>query len=261
MLWGVLLKEEVNSLFEGQPPMEQPTDTTHLNSLNKAPIRVLIADANLAFRQQCKHFLLQHRVFRLVGECRDGNDVPLLCRASKPDVVIIDLHLPRMNGVEVTYCISQMFSRIQVLVLAEQADRYGLETIRSGAAGYLLKSVSMEQLFEAVQVIAQGGYYIHPVMIGPLIDELRRLSQQEGVFQRIHREQQIAHWQEILTYREMDVLRLMAQGKNNRTIGEHLNISEKTVKNHVSNILYKLNVQDRTQAVLAAIRYGWVQFM
>lgn len=241
--------------------MEQPIDTTHFNSLNKTPIRVLIADANPIFRQQCKHFLFQHNVFHLVGECRDGNDVPLLCRASKPDVVIVDLHLPRMNGVEVTYCMNQMFPQIQVLVLAEQLDPYGLETIRTGAAGFLLKNVSMEQVFEAVQVIAQGGFYIHPVIIGPIINELRRLSQQEGVFQRIHREKQAIHWQEILTYREMDVLRLMAQGKNNRTIGEHLNISEKTVKNHVSNILYKLDVQDRTQAVLAAIRYGWVQLM
>lgn len=261
MLWGVLLKEEVNSLLERQPRMKQSTDTTHLNSINKAPIRILIADANPIYRQQCKHFLYHQPVFHLVGECCDGMDVPLLCRVSKPNVVIVDLHLPRMNGVEVTHWLSHMLPRVHVLVLAEQADRYGLESIRSGAAGYLLKSVSMEQVFEAVQVIARGGYYIHPVIIGQLIDELRRLSQLEGVFQRIHLDRQAIHWQEILTYREMDVLRLMVQGKNNRTIGEHLNISEKTVKNHVSNILYKLNVQDRTQAVLAAIRYGWVQFI
>ncbi|MBA4495370.1 response regulator transcription factor [Paenactinomyces guangxiensis] len=226
-----------------------------------APIRVLIADPDSTFRHGLKMALAKEEDMVLVGECSEGNEVPPLCGTTMPHVVILDLYLPRIDGVEVTCRLSQMAPRTKVLILSDQDDPYVLETIRSGASGYLLKSMGASSIIEAMRVIARGGFYIHPIMMGRLVNELRRLSRKEGVFQHLYTTLPPISWQEVLTYREMEVLRLMSQGKNNRAISEHLYISEKTVKNHVSNILYKLNVQDRTQAVLLAIKYGWVQLI
>jgi two-component system response regulator DegU len=198
---------------------------------------------------------------RLVGECSEGMDVPLLCGSVMPHVAVINLYLPRIDGVETTYRLSQMAPQTKVLILSDHADAYAIETIRSGASGYILKNIKVESIIEAIRVIAHGGVYIHPVLMGRLVNELRRLSRLEGTIYYHYTTVPPISWQDVLTYREMEVLRLMSQGKNNRAISEHLYISEKTVKNHVSNILYKLNVQDRTQAVLLAIKYGWVQLI
>lgn len=248
-------------MIERQPLTEHAKSGILDSSVEMTPLRVLIADSNQTYRTQIKHFLIQHKNFQLVGECCEGVDVPLLCKTLKPDVAIVDLHLPRMNGVEVTHHLTRISPRTKILILADQDHAHVLETIRSGASGYLLKTVKLEQIIEALRIIAQGGYYIHPIIMGRLVAELRRLSQRDLSFQRIYTENQPINWKEVLTYREMEVLRLITQGKNNRVISEHLYISEKTVKNHVSNILFKLNVQDRTQAVLMAIKCGWVQLV
>ncbi|WP_175482229.1 LuxR C-terminal-related transcriptional regulator [Thermoflavimicrobium dichotomicum] len=223
---------------------------THVNP----NIRVLIADQDPHFRKKIKSAVANEKDMVLVGECNKGIDVPYLCKQVLPHLVIMDLYLPHSNSVEVTYRICQMTPQTKVLILSDQDDPYVLETIRSGASGFLLKNIDCKQMMEAIRMIAYGGVYIHPIMMGRIVNELRRLSRKEGIFAKVAP----YSWQEILTYREMEVLRLMSQGKNNRSISEQLFISEKTVKNHVSKILYKLNVQDRTQAVILAIKYGWV---
>jgi two-component system, NarL family, response regulator DegU len=234
------------------------------NGYLKAPIpniRVVIADAHEGFRARMREALAKEEDMVLVGECSEGFDAPLLCKKYMPHVAILDLHLPRMNSVEVTYRICQTTPQTKVLILSNQDDPFVIETIRTGASGYLLKNIALNQIVEAMRLIAYGGVYIHPIMMGRLVSEFRRLSQREGTFGQLYHSYAPCAWQEILTYREMEVLRLMSQGKNNRTISEQLFISEKTVQNHVSKILYKLNVQDRTQAVLIAIKYGWVQLV
>ncbi|MGA9175272.1 MAG: response regulator transcription factor [Thermoactinomyces sp.] len=228
---------------------------------NQSLIRVLLADPETEYRNQIKAAIEKTKNMILVGECTDGVDVPLLCGSTKPHVAVLNLYLPRIDGVEVTYRLSQMAPQTKVLILSEHADPYVIETIRSGAAGYMLKDIKVEAIIEAIRVIAHGGVYIHPIMMGRLVNEFRRLSRMEGSIYYHYTSGSPIPWQDVLTYREMEVLRLMSQGKNNRSISEHLFISEKTVKNHVSNILYKLNVQDRTQAVLLAMKYGWVQLI
>lgn len=248
----------MNSLVESQKSRRLPHSS---GSTTPTVIRVLIADSDPNFRNRCKSILSYYPEFHLVGECSNGSEVQMAFEASYPHVVVMDLYLPRMDGVEVTYHLNSMTPQTKVLILSDQADPYVLESIRNGASGYLLKSAEPHQLLEAMRVVAYGGYYIHPIMVSRIVGELRRLSKIEGAFGRIHTSYQPTTWQEILTRREMEVLRLLSQGKNNRMIGEHLFISEKTVKNHVSKILYKLHVQDRTQAVLLAIKYGWVQLI
>ncbi|SHE96129.1 two component transcriptional regulator, LuxR family [Seinonella peptonophila] len=247
--------------MERQPPVEQEIEAPQIEMVSTPPIRVVIADSNQKYRNQCKENLKLKQDIQLVGECCEGLDVPILCDTLRPHIAIVDLHLSRMDGVEITYRLSQIAPETRVLIMSEKNDPYAVESIRSGARGYLLKNVNQYQVVEALRVIARGGYYIHPVIMEKLVTELRRLSHQETAFHRIHTTEQSTNWQEILTYREMEVLRLMTQGKNNRAISEHLYISEKTVKNHVSNILYKLGVQDRTQAVLMAIKCRWVQLI
>ncbi|WP_240627347.1 LuxR C-terminal-related transcriptional regulator [Thermoflavimicrobium daqui] len=220
----------------------------------KTLIRILIADSDLNYRTKVRAAIGLEKDMVVVGECSEGLDVPRLCKLHMPHIVVMDLHLPNMNSVEVTFRICQMTPQTKVLILSRQDDPYVLETIRSGATGYLLKNIDDKHVMEAIRVLAYGGVYIHPIMMGRLVNEFRRLSRENGKYERVSP----FSWREILTYREMEVLRLMSQGKNNRLISEQLEISEKTVKNHVSKILYKLNVRDRTQAVLFAIKYGWV---
>jgi two-component system response regulator DegU len=142
-------------------------------------------------------------------------------------------------------------------------EGYVYRTLRSGASGYLLKEMGTSDLVEAVRVVASGGAYIHPKVTGKLIEEFRRLSEKEGANERTFSIEEGSTVDpkiiESLTRREREVLQLMAEGKSNRAIGEYLFISEKTVKNHVSSILQKLNVQDRTQAVVNSIKNGWVK--
>ncbi|TCS95642.1 response regulator transcription factor [Hazenella coriacea] len=226
-----------------------------------APIRILIADPNRRFRSDLQLALSKEEDMVMVGECDNGMEVISLCGVTKPHVILIDLHLPRMDGVEITYRLSQLAPHTKILILSEQDDPYVLETIRKGASGFMLKDIGIYPMITAMRIIANGGVYIHPILMGRLVEELRRLSHKEQVFQYLYSIHSPISWQEVLTYREMEVLRLISQGKNNRTISEDLYISEKTVKNHVSNILYKMNVQDRTQAVLLAIKYGWIQLI
>lgn len=230
-----------------------------LKEVNEQQIRVVIADPYSEYRRKLKVALSKEKDMVLVGECAEGIDIPLLCRSTSPHVAVISLHLPCIDGVEITYRLSQISPHTKILILSDHDDPYIMETIRSGASGFLLKDMKLESIIEAIRIIFHGGFYIHPVMMSRIVQEIRRLSKLEGAIHYIHSKTPSIPWHEILTNREMEVLRLISQGKNNRSISEHLSISEKTVKNHVSNILYKLNVQDRTQAVLLAIRYGWVQ--
>ncbi|MBA4603480.1 LuxR C-terminal-related transcriptional regulator [Thermoactinomyces mirandus] len=231
------------------------------NSDQSPPIRVLIADSDSGYRNRIKSALDYENDILLVGESSKGNEVPFLCGMVHPHVVILNLYLPQIDGVEITYRLSQIMPQTKILILADCADPYVLESIRLGASGFLVKNTQTEIVVETIRVLVRGDVYIHPALMKGMVHELRRLSRVEGAFYYHYATVPHVSWKDILTYREMEVLRLMAQGKNNRTIGEHLFISEKTVKNHVSNILYKLNVHDRTQAVLLAIKYGWVQLI
>ncbi|SFX23185.1 two component transcriptional regulator, LuxR family [Thermoactinomyces sp. DSM 45891] len=250
---------EVNVLIES--PFLHQRNAHFSEPSNISPIRILVADSSDIYLNRYKNLFSYYPELQIVASCIDGSEVAHVCETLIPQVVVMDLYLPRMDAVEVTHYINRVTPQTKVLILTDQADQYAVEAIRNGATGYLLKEIEPKQLIEALKVVVCGGTYIHPVLVSKMASELRRLSRQEGAFSRIHTSYHTVNWQEILTNREMEVLRLLSQGKNNRAVGEHLFISEKTVKNHVSKILYKLDVQDRTQAVLLAIKYGWVQLI
>lgn len=227
-------------------------------------LRIVIVDDHQLFREGVKRILEMEEDFKVVGEGADGGEASILAEEHKPDVLLMDINMPHINGVSAAENVISVSPSTRVIMLSIHDDEgYVYRTLRSGASGYLLKEMGTSDLVDAVRVVASGGAYIHPKVTGKLIEEFRRLSEQEGTAERsfsVDDSQAIdPKVIESLTRREREVLQLMAEGKSNRAIGEFLFISEKTVKNHVSSILQKLNVQDRTQAVVISIKNGWVK--
>ena len=231
-----------------------------MNSTNK--IRIMIADDHQLFREGIKRIINLETDMEVISECSDGEAVLNRYDGILPDVILMDINMPHMNGVEATKKVKQAYSEAKVIILSIHDDEgYVLETLSSGASGYLLKDMEAEALTEAIRVVASGQAYIHPQVTGKVIEEYRRLSvmeKNESFSEQPIFFDQAVDWRSILTRREIEVLQLLAEGNSNRTIGEKLFISEKTVKNHVSSILQKMSVQDRTQAVITAIKNGWV---
>ena len=227
-------------------------------------ISIILVDDHQLFRDGVKRILEMEGDFRIVGEGSDGADAIRLAGDLQPDVVLMDINMPNINGVTAAEDVVTVSPKSRVIILSIHDDEgYVYRTLRNGASGYLLKDMGTTDLVEAVRVVARGGAYIHPKVTGKLIDEFRRLSEQEEMYERTPISDESISVDptliDSLTRREREVLQLMAEGKSNRAIGEFLFISEKTVKNHVSSILQKLNVQDRTQAVVISIKNGWVK--
>ncbi len=221
-------------------------------------IRVVIIDDHQLFREGVKRILDFEATLEVVAEGDDGTQAVSLVRDYQPDVVIMDINMPMLNGVEATAQLIAEYPETKVIILSIHDDEnYVTHALKSGAQGYLLKEMDAEQLIEAVKVVADGGSYLHPRVTHNLVKEYRRLASNHQ--KEVKREIEIRRPLHLLTRRECEVLQLLADGKSNRSIGEVLFISEKTVKNHVSNILTKMNVNDRTQAVVVAIKNGWVE--
>ncbi|GIM45570.1 transcriptional regulatory protein DegU [Collibacillus ludicampi] len=226
------------------------------------PIKILLADDHTLFRQGLRRIFALEDDLEVVGEAGDGEVVVELADALMPHVIIMDINMPKKNGVEATRAIKQLNPELKVLILSIHDDEeYVFETIRVGANGYLLKDVDSESLLDAVRKTVEGASFIHPKVTTKLLEEFKRLSRQaaEMESQRTMEREEDACLHFSLTQRESEILKLMAEGKSNRTIGEVLYISEKTVKNHVSSILCKLGVDDRTQAVIMAAKNGLVK--
>ncbi|PWA12634.1 DNA-binding response regulator [Pueribacillus theae] len=224
-------------------------------------IKIILVDDHPLFREGVKRILEMEPNFEVVAEGNDGKEVVELVQQYLPDVVLLDINMPEVNGVEATRQLMQKVPGTKVIILSIHDDEaYVTHAVKTGAAGYLLKEMDADALIEAVKVVAEGGAYVHPKVTHNLVNEYRRLASQgmEGLeigFKEIEYRKPL----HLLTRRECEVLQLLADGKSNRGIGKALYISEKTVKNHVSNILQKMNVNDRTQAVVEAIKKGWVK--
>jgi two-component system response regulator DegU len=220
--------------------------------------RIVIIDDHQLFREGIKRILQFEENFEVVAEGADGSEALALVEKYRPDIVIMDINMPHINGVEATRQLVETYPDTKVVVLSIHDDEnYVMHALQTGASGYLLKEMDADTLVEAVKVVAEGGSYLHPKVTHNLIKEYRRLSTEKNEQEETKRE--ICLPLHLLTRRECEVLQLLADGKSNRGISEALFISEKTVKNHVSNILQKLNVNDRTQAVVVAIKNGWVE--
>lgn len=209
------------------------------------PITVLIVDDHAVVRHGIRALLEAEGDFTVVGEVGSGGEAVLLAADLAPDVVLMDLLMPEMDGVEATRLLKQRSPRSQVIVLTSyHEDEQIFPAIRAGALSYLLKGVGLEELTEAVRKAARGEATLHPHVAARLVQELKGASQET------------ARLYTTLSEREREVLRLIAEGLSNAQIAGRLVISERTVKSHVNNILGKLHLVDRTQAAIFAWRQG-----
>ena len=227
-------------------------------TMTTATTKIVIVDDHQLFREGVKRILDFENTFEVVAEGNDGSEVMALYEKHKPDVILMDINMPRVNGVEATETLIKEYPEAKVIILSIHDDgSYVTHALKTGALGYMLKEMDAEAIIEAIKVVSVGGSYLHPKVTHNLVAEFRRLSEREhkGAFQQ----NDIRRPYHLLTKRECEVLQLLTDGQSNRTIGETLFISEKTVKNHVSSILQKMAVNDRTQAVVSAIKNGWVE--
>lgn len=220
--------------------------------------KIVIIDDHQLFREGVKRILDFEDSFDVVAEGDDGSDALNLFEQYAPEVILMDINMPRKNGVEATGELMAKHPDAKVIMLSIHDDEsYVTHALKTGALGYMLKEMDADAIVQAIKVVASGGSYLHPKVTRNLVAEFRRLSEREnkGTFHQ----SEIRRPFHLLTKRECEVLQLLTDGQSNRMIGETLFISEKTVKNHVSSILQKMNVNDRTQAVVTAIKNGWVE--
>lgn len=212
-------------------------------------ISVCLVDDQTLVRQGIRSLLDLAGDIDIVAECVDGAEAVRMIPEAKPDVVLLDLRMPVMNGLEVLKALAKDDQLPPTIILTTfDDDQLVLAGIKAGARGYLLKDVSLEQLVEAVKKVAAGGSLVAPTVTQRLLSGVGRINNQFNSLER----------PDPLTERETEILRLMSAGFSNKEIANSLGVAEGTVKNHVSNILSKLGVRDRTRAVLKALEIGIV---
>jgi DNA-binding NarL/FixJ family response regulator len=213
-------------------------------------IRVVVADDQEIVRAGFAALLETQDDFVVAGTAADGDEAVRICRDEKPDVVLMDVRMPGLDGIEATRRLAADGARPRVLVLTTfDLDEYVYDALSAGASGFLLKDVTAETLFEAVRVVAAGDALLDPAVTRRLIGEFARLRP------RLPARPELL---EDLTKRETEVLRLVAEGLSNDEIAERLVVSKETVKTHVSRVLGKLRLRDRSQAVIVAYESGLV---
>ena len=215
-------------------------------------IKVLIVDDHRVVREGLSAILKSKENIQVLGEAQDGQEAVEKARSLLPDVILMDVSMPKMTGVEATRIIKREFPHIGIIALTMyEEQQYIFDLVRGGATGYLLKDSDSDQIVKAIQSVYRGDSLIHPAVASKILAEFSLMTQKKG---------KKSSWVEHdLTEREITVLRLVADGKTNKEIANNLDLSEKTVKNHVRNIFHKLQVYDRTQAAILAIRKGLIE--
>jgi two-component system NarL family response regulator len=209
------------------------------------PVRVVLVDDQELFRRGLTMLLGVEDDIEVVGEAGDGVSAVELVAATAPDVVLLDVRMPKRSGLQACIRIKELVPSTKIVMLTvsdEEGDLY--EAVKNGASGYLLKDSSIDEVAQAIRVVAEGQSLISPSMAAKLIDEFKEMSRSDRDQVPTPR----------LTERELEVLRLVAKGLNNREAAKELYISENTVKNHVRNILEKLQLHSRMEAVMYAVR-------
>ena len=212
-------------------------------------VRVLLVDDHDLFRTGLRN-LLEERGVQIAGEASTGAEAVRLVREVTPDVVIMDLHMPGMSGIEAIRQIASIapLTRMLVLTISDQ-DEDVLHAILAGACGYLLKDSSIDELIRGIEAAAVGESLVSPSIAGKVLQQVRARAASPDAAETVRAE---------LSQRELDVLKLIASGSDNARIAAELHISPKTVKNHISNILMKLQIENRIQAAVYAVRSGIV---
>jgi two-component system NarL family response regulator len=211
------------------------------------PIRVLIVDDHALFRRGLQMVLQQEPDIEVVGEAADGSEAVSQAMDTTPDIVLMDVRMPRRGGIDACTALKDAVPSARIIMLTisdEEADLY--EAIKAGAMGYLLKEISIEEVASAIRAVHGGQSLISPAMASKLLTEFASMIKRSDERQQVPAPR--------LTEREMEVLRLVAKGLNNRDIAKQLFISENTVKNHIRNILEKLQLHSRMEAVVYAVR-------
>ena len=211
-------------------------------------IRVVLADDHAVVRKGIREFLEEEGDIQVVGEATDGRSAVEMTLEQSPDVAVLDIQMPGLNGIEVTRCIKAARPGVHVLVLtAYDDDPYIFAALQAGASGYVLKSAPSEELIRAVRAVFRGESALDPAVTARVVKHLSS-GKPAGAASMV----------ETLTERELEVLRLAAHGLTNRAIGQQLTISDRTVQGHLANIFDKLQVSSRTEAVLLALKQGWI---
>lgn len=213
-------------------------------------VKVLVAEDHAVVREGIRMILDAQEDFAVVGEARDGDEAVRLARQLRPDVVVMDISMPRMNGVEATQEIKRLFPDVQVLILTmHEEESYVFQLLRLGAAGYVLKRAAATDLVEAVRAASRGEAFLYPAVARSVVqDYLDRMRNGEGTSRY-----------DGLTDREREILVLIAEGHTNAQIADRLFISVKTVQTHRAHIMEKLDLHDRSLLVRYAVRKGLIQ--
>ncbi|GIN58711.1 DNA-binding response regulator [Lederbergia ruris] len=207
-------------------------------------IQVLIADDHHVVRRGLVFFLQTQKDIQIVGEAKNGKEAVKLTMELKPDVVLMDLVMPVMDGIDATAKIKEIRPETEILILTSFADQdHVIPAIEAGASGYQLKDIEPDELVHSIRKLIDGENTLHPKATNLLMNRMNQVNNPISG----------------LTIREKQVLTEISKGKSNKEIGAYLNITEKTVKTHVSNIFIKLDVADRTQAALYAVKNGFVK--
>ncbi|MCM3195557.1 response regulator [Priestia megaterium] len=208
-------------------------------------IKILIADDHHVVRKGLVFFLQTQPDLEIVGEASNGEEAVKLATSLEPHIVLMDLSMPVLDGIEATKELKKQAPHIQVMILTSFSDQdHVIPALEAGASGYQLKESDPDELVAAIRKLMNGENQLHPKVTTHLLTRLTKSNEKK------------VNFIDYLTKREKDVLKEIAKGKSNKEIGASLHITEKTVKTHVSNILSKLGVQDRTQAALYAVQHG-----
>lgn len=211
-------------------------------------ISILLAENHVVVRESIRQFLEREANFEVVGEAGDGEEAVRMVSQLKPDVIVMDISMPRLNGIEATKQIKALQPSAVVLILtAYDYEQYIFPLLEAGAAGYLLKDVSSRELISAIQTVYRGEAVLHPAIARKVMERLRQ-PKVEPTGERAS---------DLLTERETSILKMAAKGMSNSDIAQELHLSVRTIESHLGNIFNKLGVGSRTEAVIQAMKRGW----
>jgi len=215
--------------------------------MKTSPIKVILSDDHKLFRDGIKSLLRSENDIQVIAEVSDGDEVIKIIKDNIPDIVITDISMPRMNGIELTRMLSEKYPSVHVLIISMHLNEsYILESVKSGARGYLPKDSNPQELIKAIRIIHAGGTYFNQEITGIAMSGFAEKSKQND-----KKKQLLEH----LTEREIEIIRLVAEGMMNKEISDYLSISIRTVDNHKSNILRKLNLKTSIDIVKYAIKH------